>query len=47
MPEHLKHAQNTKEFDEYLKSFVKQRERQHRYKVLREIAASIALMTSE
>ncbi len=44
MPEHLKSATNTKEFDSYLKSFVKKKEQQHRKKVLHEIATSLALM---
>lgn len=44
MPEHLKNTPNTKEFDSYLKSFVKKKEQQHRKKVLQEIATSLALM---
>lgn len=44
MPEHLKNAPNSKEFDKYLKSFMKRKERQHRRKVLQEIATSALLM---
>lgn len=44
MPEHLKNAPETKEFDNYLKNFVRAKEQQHRKKVMREIATSIALM---
>ncbi len=44
MPEHLKNTPNTKEFQKYLQTFVKSKERQHRRKVIQEIAASVALM---
>lgn len=44
MPEHLKDAPNSKEFQKYLNGFIKKKERQHRRKVMQEIAASVALM---
>lgn len=44
MPEQLKLNPNSKEFDKYLQTFVQKKDRQHRRKVMREIAASIALM---
>jgi hypothetical protein len=44
MPEHLKNAQNTKEFDKYLSNFIKRKESQHRQKVLKEVASSLTLM---
>lgn len=44
MPEQLKNKPNSKEFNKYLKSFMKQRERSHRKKVLQEVATSLALM---
>jgi hypothetical protein len=44
MPEHLKSAPNSKEFQKYLSNFVKKKERTHRRKVMQEIAASALLM---
>lgn len=44
MPEQLKNAPNSKEFQKYLNSFIKNKERQHRKKVMQEIAASALLM---
>jgi hypothetical protein len=44
MPEHIKSAPNSKEFQQYLNNFVKKKERQHRKKVLQQVATSIALM---
>lgn len=44
MPEHLKSAPNSKEFQKYLNNFVKKKERTHRRKVVQEIAASALLM---
>lgn len=44
MPEHLKSAQNSKEFEKYLSTFVKKKERQHRKKVAQEVLASALLM---
>ncbi len=44
MPEHLKNTPNSKEFQKYLESFVKKKERQHRKKVVHEFATSVALM---
>lgn len=44
MPEHLKDAPNSKEFDKYLQSFIKRKERTHRKNVMREIVTSISLM---
>lgn len=44
MPEHLKSAPNSKEFQKYLNGFVKDKERQHRKKVMKEILASALLM---
>ena len=44
MPEHLKSAPNSKEFQKYLNNFVKTKERNHRRKVMQEIAASALLM---
>ena len=44
MPDHLKNAPNTKEFQKYLESFVKKHERQHRKKLLKEIVNTAFLM---
>ncbi len=44
MPENLKSAPNSKEFQKYLNNFVKKKERNHRRKVMQEIAASALLM---
>ena len=44
MPEQLKNNPSSKEFQKYLQTFVKKKERQHRRKVMQEIAASVALM---
>lgn len=44
MPEHLKNAANTKEFEKYIKNFIKRKESQHRKKVLKEAATSLTLM---
>lgn len=44
MPEHLKNVPNSKEFQKYLNGFVKKKEKQHRKKVMQEIAASALLM---
>lgn len=44
MPENLKNNTNSKEFQKYLQTFVKSKERQHRRKVMQEIAASVVLM---
>ena len=44
MPEHLKNTPDTKEFQKYLQTFVKKKERQHRKRVIQQIAASVALM---
>ncbi len=44
MPEQLKNAPNSKEFQKYLNDFIKNKERQHRKKVMQEIAASALLM---
>ena len=46
MPDHLKNAPNSKEFDKYLKNFMKRKMRLHRQKAVREIAGSIAFMIS-
>ena len=44
MPEHLKSAPESEEFQSYLKTFVKQKEQLHRKKVLREAMTTLALM---
>ncbi len=44
MPEHLKNAPNSKEFEKYIQGFIKRKERQHRTKVLKEAALSLSLM---
>ncbi len=44
MPEHLKNHPNSREFNKYLDNFIKQRERQHRKNVFKEIVTSISLM---
>jgi hypothetical protein len=44
MPEHLKSAKNSKEFQSYLSNFIKTKERQHRQKVVKQFFASIFLM---
>lgn len=44
MPETLKNNPNSKEFNKYLNTFLKRKERQHRKKVVQEIAASALLM---
>ena len=44
MPEHLKNAPESEEFQKYLQSFIKRKEKQHRRKVLSEVAASLSLM---
>ncbi len=44
MPEHLKDAPETEEFHNYLQSFVKTKEKQHRRKVLSEVMTSLSLM---
>lgn len=44
MPEHLKSTPQSKEFDKYLKNFIKRKERQHRKKVVQEVALSLSLM---
>jgi hypothetical protein len=44
MPEHLKNTPNSKEFQSYLKNFVKQKEQAHRKKVLQETLTTLALM---
>lgn len=44
MPEQLKNNPDSKEFNKYLNSFVKRKERQHRVKVMQEIASSALLM---
>lgn len=44
MPEQLKNQPNSKEFNKYLNSFLRKKERQHRHKVMRDIATSVALM---
>lgn len=44
MPEHIKSAPNSKEFQSYLNSFVKKKERAHRRKVVKEVVASALLM---
>lgn len=44
MPEHLKSAPESKEFQSYLKGFVKEKEQLHRKKVLREAMTTLALM---
>lgn len=44
MPEHLKNTPNSKEFDKYLKEFMKRKESAHRKNVLKEIVASVSLM---
>lgn len=46
MPEHLKSTPDTKEFDHYLRSFVKTKERQYRRKVLREVAHSLSMIVT-
>ena len=47
MPEQLKGASNTPEFEKYLKTFIKKKEREHRLKVVQEIAISASLMIAE
>lgn len=44
MPESLKNKPNSKEFKKYLSSFVKNKERLHRKKVLHEIVDSALLI---
>lgn len=44
MPEQLKNNPDSKEFQQYLVNFLKDKERQHRKKVMREIADSVSLM---
>jgi hypothetical protein len=46
MPDHLKDAQNTKEFENYLKNFIQRKEREHKVKVVQEAATSLSLMFS-
>ncbi len=47
MPEQLKGASNSPEFEKYLKTFIKKKERQHRLKVVQEIATSVSLMLAD
>ena len=44
MPEHLKNAQNTKEFENYLSNFMRRKEREHKVKVAKSAATSLSLM---
>ena len=44
MPDHLKDTPNSKEFDKYLKNFMKKKIRQHRHKYMREVMNSLALL---
>lgn len=44
MPDHLKSAPNTKEFHDYLQNFLKKKEKQHRRKVVQELASTALLM---
>lgn len=44
MPEQIKNNPDSKEFHQYLQGFIQKKERQHRKKVMREIATSLALM---
>jgi hypothetical protein len=44
MPEQIKNKPDSKEFNQYLNSFIKRKERQHRRKVMQEIASSALLM---
>lgn len=44
MPENLKNAPNSKEFDKYLRNFMKKKVRQHRRNTMREILSSVAAM---
>lgn len=44
MPENIKNAPDSKEFDTYLKNFMKKKVRQHRRSYMREIANSVAMM---
>lgn len=44
MPEHLKDAPDTEEFQHYLRSFRERQEKTHRKKVISELLASISLM---
>lgn len=46
MPEHLKSAQNSKEYQSYLNNFVKKKERQHRLKVVKETFTAALLMVA-
>lgn len=44
MPEHLKDAPESEEFQMYLRSFIERKEKQHRRKVASEVVASLSLM---
>lgn|GEM_PF-2914117 len=44
MPEHLKDAPETEEFQHYLRSFRERQEKQHRRRVASEVLASLSLM---
>ena len=44
MPDHLKDAQNTEEFQKYLTTFVKTKEKQHRRKIIKEVMTAFTLM---
>lgn len=44
MPEHLKDAPDTEEFQHYLRSFRERQEKSHRRKVVSEAVSSLSLM---
>lgn len=44
MPEQLKNAPQSPQFQKYLTSFIKRKERAHRRKVMREVLSSVGLM---
>lgn len=44
MPEEIKNKPESKEFQKYIQKFLRTKEREHRHKVLREVAASVSLM---
>ncbi len=44
MPEHLKDAPKTEEFQQYLRSFRERQEKLHRRRVASEVLASLSLM---
>jgi transcriptional regulator of NAD metabolism len=46
MPEAIKNKPNSKEFNSYLNSFMRRKERQHRHKVFGQAIKSLALIVT-